>query len=240
MIEEIGAALNIEVLRADEGKAKQYETFSEHDLWTALTQYAWNEGTLPKNVLVDDMARSWLTKERFPVVTITRNYGGNTAIAEQHVFLSKKFYHVPDTEQMLWYIPVMYLTAENVNVSAVRPAAWMKNQRQITLSGLPRSYQFIIVNPAEIGMFLVNYDPTNWALLADALRTGVLPVAVRVKLLHDAWNLAFAGELNFNSAMNMTLFLKDETEYAVWDVMYTMFDHVGRYLDGTRAGDKFK
>ncbi|KAJ8870566.1 hypothetical protein PR048_029589 [Dryococelus australis] len=89
-------------------------------------------------------------------------------------------------------------------------------------------------------MFMVNYDMNNWALLSDAMLAKQLSAPVRAKLLHDAWNLAYAGELNFASALNMTLFLKGERDPRVWDAMFTMIDHVGRQVSGTEAGLKFE
>jgi hypothetical protein len=91
-------------------------------------------------------------------------------------------------------------------------------------------------------MFMVNYDQQNWAQLLDYLRSpeSQIPTATRAKLLHDAWNLAYAGELDMVTALNMTLFLERETEPAVWEVMFTMIDHLGRRISGTDAGLKFE
>lgn len=89
---------------------------------------------------------------------------------------------------------------------------------------------------------MVNYDQQNWALLLDYLRGPGphLPPATRAKLLHDAWNLAYAGEMDMATALNMTLFLERETDLTVWEVMFTMIDHVGRHVSGTDAGLKFE
>lgn len=93
-----------------------------------------------------------------------------------------------------------------------------------------------------VGLFMVNYDQQNWGLLLDYLRGPgpQIPTATRAKLLHDAWNLAYAGELDIATALNMTLFLEQETELAVWDAMFTMIDHLGRRISGTDAGLKFE
>jgi hypothetical protein len=91
-------------------------------------------------------------------------------------------------------------------------------------------------------MFMVNYDQQNWALLLDYLRgpDPQIPSATRAKLLHDAWNLAYGGELDIATALNMTLFLEQETKLSVWEVMFTMIDHIGRRISGTDAGFKFE
>ncbi|XP_063218253.1 aminopeptidase N isoform X2 [Bacillus rossius redtenbacheri] len=219
---------------------RQYKTFSQKDVWAALTAQGRRDGTLPEDLDVAEVAQSWLDNERVPVVTVNRNYEDNTADVEQHMFLRERPHDVPDRDKMLWYIPIMYLTPDNLNVSAISPVAWMKKQKEITVADLPGPDQFIIVNPEEIGMFMVNYDMNNWALIADALLGRQLPVPVRVKLLHDAWNLAYAGELNFASALNVTLFLKGERDPRVWDIFFTMIDHVGRQISGTKAELKFE
>jgi hypothetical protein len=91
-------------------------------------------------------------------------------------------------------------------------------------------------------MFMVNYDQQNWALLLDYLQGPwpKIPPATRAKLLHDAWNLAYGGELDMATALNMTLFLERETDPLVWEVMFTMIDHFGRRISGTDAGIKFE
>lgn len=93
-----------------------------------------------------------------------------------------------------------------------------------------------------VGLFMVNYDQQNWALLLDYLRGpgSQITAATRAKLLHDAWNLAYAGELDIATALNMTLFLEQETELAVWEAMFTMIDHLGKRVSGTDAGLKFE
>nr|CAD7452807.1 unnamed protein product [Timema tahoe] len=164
----------------------------------------------------------------------------------QHMFLRERPHDVPNKEKMVWYIPIMYISPDNLDISAARPVAWMKNEKEITVADLPDPDKFIIVNPEEIGMFMINYDLNNWALLANYLVESVqgnappLSTPVRAKLLHDSWNLAFAGELNFASALNMTIFLKYEKEFKVWDAMFTMIDHISRQTDGTEAGLKFE
>lgn len=60
------------------------------------------------------------------------------------------------------------------------------------------------------------------------------------KLLHDAWNLAYAGNLSFATAFNMTLFLKNERNHLVWDPVFTFIDHIGRHIDMSPVHSKFE
>jgi aminopeptidase N len=59
------------------------------------------------------------------------------------------------------------------------------------------------------------------------------------KLLHDSWNLAYSGSLNFATALNMTLFMKHEREHMLWNPIFTMIDHIGRHIDISSVHTKF-
>jgi aminopeptidase N len=130
-----------------------------------------------------------------------------------------------------------------MNFTNSTPTIWMRKEREITLTNVPSSDNFIIVNPEEIGPFPVNYDVKNWNMLAQYLCTEnrmKIPVNTRAKLLHDAWNLAYAGDLSFATALNMTLFLKHEREYLAWDPVFTLIDHIGRHIDSSAVHKKFQ
>lgn len=62
----------------------------------------------------------------------------------------------------------------------------------------------------------------------------------RAKLLHDAWNLAYAGDLSFATAFNMTLFMKYEREHLVWNPVFTLIDHIGNHIDMSTVHKKFE
>ena len=88
----------------------------------------------------------------------------------------------------------------------------------------------------------VNYEKDNWNLLSVYLQSenrAKIPELTRAKLLHDAWNLAYAGELSFATAFNMTLFMRQERHHLVWDPVFTMIDHIGRHICSC-IQDKFR
>nr|CAD7568774.1 unnamed protein product [Timema californicum] len=227
-------------------KAVQRESSDvSRDLWDSLTIQGRNDETLPEDIRVSDIAKSWISKERYPFITVTRDYEKNTAQVKQQIFLRERPHDISGRD-IVWYIPLMYITPDNLNASVPRPKVWMKNQKEVTVQNLPDKDQFVIFNPEETGMFLVNYDEKNWELITQYLKDSLqgkkpnVPAATRGKVLHDAWNLAFGGELSFATALNVSEFLKYETDDYAWDRMLTMFDHVGRYMDGISVGKKFK
>ena len=68
-------------------------------------------------------------------------------------------------------------------------------------------------------MFLVNYDQQNWNLITQTLINdkNKLPALARKKVLLDASILANNGNLTYVTFLNMSLFLFNEKEPAVWN-----------------------
>jgi len=49
----------------------------------SLTDQARFDKSLPEPITINEIAGSWITKDRLPVVTVTRNYETNTAKIQQ-------------------------------------------------------------------------------------------------------------------------------------------------------------
>lgn len=145
--------------------------FLSDDVWKHLTKQAHQDKTLEEGVTVGEIAGSWITKDRLPVVTVTRNYEKNTALVSQRVYLRERPHDVPEQDKMLWWVPLIVISQDNLNFTSFVPQKWIKKTRNTTLNDLPAADKFIIINPEEIGPFPVNYDVKNWNLLANYLRT---------------------------------------------------------------------
>lgn len=145
--------------------------FLSDDVWKHLTEQAHSDKTLDDGVTAGDIASSWITKDRLPVVTVTRDYEKRTAKASQRVYLRERPHDVPEQDKMLWWVPLIVVTEDKLDFTKFVPAKWIKKTRETTLENLPTADKFIIVNPEEIGPFPVNYDVTNWNLLAKYLQT---------------------------------------------------------------------
>ncbi|XP_035914900.1 aminopeptidase N [Anopheles stephensi] len=223
---------------------REYKTFYGDDVWEALTKQAHLDQRLCESATVNDVVNSWITKDRIPMVKVIRSYDDRTATVMQKLYLRERPHDVLDKDKMLWWIPLVVVTQDRLNFGNISAVKWMKQVREIKLEELPKPDEFIIVNPEEIGPFPVNYDERNWNLLASFLqkeegRTKI-PVYTRAKLLHDAWNLAYAGELSFGTAFNMTLFMKYERNHLVWNPVFTLIDHIGRHIDMSAVHKKFE
>nr|CAD7586019.1 unnamed protein product [Timema genevievae] len=218
------------------------KTYIQDDLWHAMTLAADEEEGFPKTLAVKTIINSWFTQDHIPLVEVNRTYSNNSAIVEQHILSidlipSKK-------DDIRWAIPLIYLTPKNLDGDTARPAKWMEQETQVELSGLPSAEDFIIVNPVEGSLFMVNYDMTNWNLLADYIRTSLqndsLPQIDRVtrtKVIQDTFNLAFSEKLDYGVTLNMSRALQYESDNLVWFQVNNLILHLRTLLFGTRAGD---
>ncbi|XP_024941271.1 aminopeptidase N isoform X3 [Cephus cinctus] len=210
--------------------------FFADDIYSRLNDVANETNNLPEGLTINEIAAPWIGRNRVPLVTVTRDYEAGTMMFSQKVFLRETSSRVVAKSNYEWDIPIVMLPQDNLNFSNTKPVAWMtKGNGNLTIHDITDKNSFIIVNPEEIGMFPVNYDSCNWKMLAEFLQgpnRQMIPVLTRAKLLHDAWNLAYGGELCFETALNMTHFLKNERSHVVWEPLFTLIDHVGRRIEG--------
>lgn len=62
---------------------RKFRTFNEDEVWAALHRQAREDMTLTAPATVKQIVKSWVTKDRLPVVTVTRDYQDNSAFVEQ-------------------------------------------------------------------------------------------------------------------------------------------------------------
>lgn len=138
------------------------------------------------DITVNEIATSWITKDRLPVLYVERDYAAKTAVITQNVYLRERPHDVPEQDKMLWWIPIILVMENNLDFNNFRPNHWLKKTRHIILTDLPAQDKFIIVNPEEIGPFPVNYDIRNWNLLATFLQTSegrkIIPTYTRYRI----------------------------------------------------------
>ncbi|KAH8270161.1 hypothetical protein KR018_005007 [Drosophila ironensis] len=220
----------------------KYKPYDGIDFWRTLSKQAIYDKRIESDLNILSIAESWINKTRLPVIKITRDYKSGTATIVQKVYLRERPHDVPDKEQMLWWIPIALTRQDNIQFSNYS-YVWMKMSKVILIDNMPSKNNFIIANPEEIGPFPVNYDNENWHMLSIYLQTDigreVIPIYTRAKLLHDAWNLAFAGDLSFSAALNMTLFLRKERNHVVWNPVFTFIDQVGKRIENPSIRKKF-
>ena len=94
------------------------------------------------------------------------------------------------------------------------------------------------------GYYRVNYEPSNWKLLANYLRTEnytKIPPVNRAQLLDDAFNLVQSGDLeDFSTFFDISTGLQQEDDYIPWYSAFRAFEHLKKKLANTDIYDLFQ
>lgn len=201
-------------------KEREYSSAEQDDLWSALTAQAHADMIFDKNMTVKEIMDTWTLQTGYPIVTATRNE--TSLVLKQERFLIGGRTEI-DTNT-LWWIPITYTVQFDQAMSSV----WMKAQPELVVD-LNRDLNFwLLLNINQTGYYRVNYDVSNWQMLIKQLndKNGFkrLDPKNRAQLLDDALNLANAGYLDYDIAMNVTRYLVHEREYVPWKAAFNAFD----------------
>ncbi|XP_043264680.1 aminopeptidase N [Colletes gigas] len=224
---------------------EKVRTFYTDDIYSRLNDVANETDNLPAGLTINSIAGPWIHRDRVPLVTAIRDYETKTITLSQKVYLRKAPPASTAKVSYRWDIPIVMMSQDKLEFHKPCPL-WLTKENEpknFTVPDITDENNFIIVNPEEIGIFPVNYDSCNWKMLSQFLQgpnRENIPVLTRAKLLHDSWNLAYAGELCFGIALNMTLFMKQERSHVVWEPMFMMIDHIGRRIEGSEVYPKFE
>ncbi|KAH1012977.1 hypothetical protein HUJ05_012037 [Dendroctonus ponderosae] len=187
-------------------KNRMYKNAVQDDLWQSLTEETLVSKMLPENTTIKEIMDTWTLQTGYPVLTATIDVNGDLTIIQKRYLLNR------DTNETDQWVPVTVLDSADT-----RHHAWMEKERQIILKGiLPRDTSWFLVNVHQTGYYRVNYAEENWKSLTNQLQGNghrLINPRNRAQMIDDALNLAFAGYLNYDVALNLTLYLPNEREY---------------------------
>lgn len=89
----------------------------------------------------------------------------------------------------------------------------------------------------------MNYDPLTWSLITKHLTSPFyrdIHVLNRAQLLDDAFSLSHAGFLNYTTALELSTYLANETDFIPWLTYNNTISFINRQLRGTDIYDNFK
>lgn len=119
----------------------------------------------------------------------------------------------------------------------------MKAEEEITISNTIFSADdWLLVNINQTGFYRVNYDLKNWEMLTQQLLTDhtIFDSKNRAQMLDDAMNLAAAGHLSYEIALNVTKYLTKETDLIPWKSADSSFKYLNDMFMRTAHFDKLK
>ncbi|XP_053698808.1 membrane alanyl aminopeptidase [Sabethes cyaneus] len=185
-------------------KEREFKTSRPDNLFSALNQHG--------EAAISDFMEPWTIQSGYPLVTVTGSEDGFSIIQKR--FLLNNMSHI---DQSLWPLPITYATKQE-DFQNTKPTVVDTREYKIPISNASQLPYFIL-NNQQVGYYRVNYDTANWDKISDALRSdnfSGIHVLNRAQVVDDLFNLARAGEVTYESALEILDYLQAETEYPPW------------------------
>nr|APA34011.1 seminal fluid protein [Nilaparvata lugens] len=233
MLEDIVGADNFRRGVSDYLRQFSFKNAETQDLWNSIAQYT-------TDMDISKIMDTYTRQMGLPVVTITQE--GNRLTLSQTRFLADKnatFDECESTFKYKWEIPLTYVTSNNP--SEVH-RTWLHLHDNSTSIDLPEGTKWVKFNLRQKGYYRVNYTSEGWKALSDLLINNheVLSAADRASLLNDAFSLASAGYLNYNTALSLLKYISKETHFVPLQSASGALASLDRHLRDTPVYDKFK
>ncbi|GFY53408.1 aminopeptidase N [Trichonephila inaurata madagascariensis] len=215
--------------------AKKFDNAVQDDLWKHLTDVQSNGG---ERIDVKKVMDSWTLQMGYPVVSVVRNYAAGTATVQQSRFLLEPSAESTDTSS--WEIPFTYTDGLNP-VWNPKTKMWL-HKTNGSIKGLPSRDYWVVANVQEVGYYRVNYDEHNWRLLIKQFQQDhkkIHPVN-RAQIIDDSLDLARAGLLDYQLALNTSLYLRNEDEYLPWKAALHGFSFIDSMICRSAIYGKWK
>ncbi|XP_065722166.2 aminopeptidase Ey isoform X2 [Drosophila suzukii] len=224
-----------------------YKNAEQDNLWESLTEAAHKNGALPKNYEIKTIMDSWTLQTGYPIVNVTRDYKTGTAKLGQERYLRNT--EISRAQCVgCWWIPLSYTTQNEKDFSNTAPKAWMECSRSgesipKTIQDLPGPDQWVIFNNQLSTPYKVNYDAQNWKLLIQTLNSEEfqsIHVINRAQLIDDVLYLAWTGEQDYETALQVTDYLQRERDLLPWTSAFNNLKLLNRILRQTPNFGFFK
>jgi aminopeptidase N len=192
----------------------QYSNTTSADLWSALEKASGKP--------VEKLASDWTTQPGFPVIKVAQLCEDG----KRKVTLSQEQFRLdePAAQKRLWNVPVQ--------VGTVNGKAWYTllsgPSTTVVQGGCDGT---LVVDPASVGFFRVQYDPASFDALAA--QVAKLPDTTRLKLQGDAWGMVMADRMQLDSYLKLVSKYQGEARLAVWSAI---LGNLGT-LDNLAAGE---
>ncbi|XP_015609275.2 aminopeptidase N, partial [Cephus cinctus] len=220
-------------------KNNAYKAVTPDDLWRALQEVSDEYEILPPEICLKKVMDTWVEQPGFPLITVTRDYSTGTAdISQERYFQSGA-----SDDGTRWWVPISYTTQSDLDFSSTSPREWIpQGEDNIVLSGF-ESTDWTIFNIQQSGFYRVNYDETNWKLIANYLDSddyvNIHPVN-RAQLMDDSYNLAIANRINYSTFLDISTYIRRDVDYIPWYSLLGAVDDLYAKLANTRSFSLFK
>uniref|UniRef100_UPI00398F0FD5 glutamyl aminopeptidase isoform X2 n=1 Tax=Pristiophorus japonicus TaxID=55135 RepID=UPI00398F0FD5 len=185
-------------------KDHQFQNAKTDDFWDALAQVS---GKPVKKVM-----DTWTRQMGFPVL----NVESNSNLTQKRFLLDPEAdpTEPPSSLNYRWNIPIQWHTLGGKTGTELFNQS---NSAGINLKYDPTD-GLLKINTDHVGFYRVQYEAPTWVQIINQLIMNHLrfSLADRTGFIDDAFSLGRATLLNYSVALNMTKYLKNETEYLPW------------------------
>lgn len=207
--------------------SSKFKAVVPDDLFTAITFK--NPGVAE----VVNFWAPWTETPGFPLVSVKRD--GLTLKLNQTRFLRDGISHNL-TER--YNIPITY-AIDSDNYTDTTPKFIFRmnetGEKTAALSKIPQKYY--ILNTMQNGFYRVNYEEGNWKNISEALQKADhdnIHVMNRAQIVDDLFNLARAGIVKYDMAIDIIRYIKKEKNYIPW---LSAFSHGLTFLSQRVSGE---
>ncbi|XP_008828765.1 endoplasmic reticulum aminopeptidase 1 [Nannospalax galili] len=157
-----------------------------------------------EGVDVKTMMNTWTLQKGFPLITISMR-GRNVHMKQEHYMKGSD--SALETGY-LWHVPLTFITSKSNSVQRFL----LKTKTDVLI--LPEAAEWIKFNVGMNGYYIVHYEGDGWDSLTDLLKRAHTAVSSndRASLINNAFQLVSIGRLSIEKALDLILYLKNETE----------------------------
>jgi len=192
-----------------------------NDLWKALSTV-----TNKDDIDISGMMDTWVLQMGYPIITFRRLSPSQYAIEQRHFlttrYLNKSAVEVPFSKfNYTWIVPLDFKTDLDEETHKILLA----NKTQVHDFG--SDVTWIKANSDAKGFYRVNYPEEIWRKMIQILQEDMnaLPISPldRAQLINDAFALCRAGILDSDILLDLTLYLRNETDLVPWQMAISGF-----------------
>lgn len=153
---------------------------------------------------VKAMMNTWTLQKGFPLITVTVK-GRNVHLKQEHYMKGSE--GSPESGY-LWHVPLTFITSKSESTQRFL----LKTKTDVLI--LPEEVEWIKFNVGMNGYYIVHYEDDGWDSLTGLLQGTHTAISSndRASLINNAFQLVSIGKLPIEKALNLTLYLKHETE----------------------------
>ncbi|XP_026477438.1 aminopeptidase N-like [Ctenocephalides felis] len=193
---------------------------------------------LPAGVDLAKFLNSWTTRPGFPLITVSRNYTTGMTEFSQQRYLSDGH---EDLGTRYW-VPIT-IANEKTSLNDEMDIEWLTDSgTSIVVYTNIGPEDWIFVNKQLKGYYRVNYDAKNWLLLSNTLNSldyQKIHLLNRAQIMDDALNLAFSGVIEYEIALQLVSYLKQEHHYLPWTAAYHELEYLYTLLGDSSSFQAF-